>query len=451
MVYDPAKAPLRSFHAAIPDFQSGKSTPRDFLEDCIAAFAAREDTLKAFVCSDWEAARAAADASTKRYADGDTLSLIDGLPIGVKDIVETRDFPTQMNSPIYAGWQPVRDAACVRALKQAGAIIPGKTVTTEFASGESGPTTNPHDSERTPGGSSSGSAASVGAGVLPAGIATQTRASTIRPASYCGAFGFKPTHRALNLGGVHPVSATLDHLGTIGASVEDCWLVARHIAENARGESGYAPLTGPLAPPEAVRPSRIAIVYSSGWSEVDEASGKAFKRAVGVLAEAGVTVISRAGDGQVSRFEDAISDADQLSLDLMGIELDWPMGAYRDAGGKLGPTILKYLDFAETVTAQGYADRLERRKVMIAEMERIRPHVDAIISLSASGPAPVGFGYTGSRSMISTWTLLGAPAWSLPVLTSDNMPLGLQLVGFRGDDSRLAGIARWMAETLTEA
>ena len=124
------------------------------------------------------------------------------------------------------------------------------------------------------------------------------------------------------------------------------------------------------------------------------------------------------------------------------------MGAYRDAGGELGPTLRKYLDFAETVTAQGYADRLERRRVMIAEMERIRPHVDAIISLSASGPAPVGFGYTGSRSMIATWTLLGAPAWSLPVLVSDSMPLGLQLVGFRGDDARLAGMARWMAGAL---
>lgn len=448
MAYDLSSPKLRSFHAALPDFQSGRSTPRDFLEECIAAFEAREDVLKAFVCSDWAAARQAADESARRHADGKVLSLIDGFPVGVKDIIETVDFPTQMNSPIYKGWRPIRDAACVRALKQAGGIIPGKTVTTEFASGESGPTTNPHDPERTPGGSSSGSAASVGAGVLPAGLATQTRASTIRPASYCGAFGFKPTHRALNLGGVHPVSATLDHLGTIGASVEDCWLVARHIAENARGESGYAALGGPLAPPDAVRPDRLAVVYSSGWDQVDDASAAAFEAAVEALAEAGVTVISRDADGQISRFEDAIADADQLSLDVMGIELDWPMGAYRDAGGELGPTLRKYLDFAETVTAQGYADRLERRRVMIAEMERIRPHVDAIISLSASGPAPVGFGYTGSRSMIATWTLLGAPAWSLPVLVSDSMPLGLQLVGFRGDDARLAGMARWMAGAL---
>ncbi len=190
------------------------------------------------------------------------------------------------------------------------------------------------------------------------------------------------------------------------------------------------------------------MVYSSGWDQVDDASAAAFEAAVEALAEAGVTVISRDADGQISRFEDAIADADQLSLDVMGIELDWPMGAYRDAGGELGPTLRKYLDFAETVTAQGYADRLERRRVMIAEMERIRPHVDAIISLSASGPAPVGFGYTGSRSMIATWTLLGAPAWSLPVLVSDSMPLGLQLVGFRGDDARLAGMARWMAGAL---
>ncbi len=448
MTYDPAASTLRSFHAALPDFEKGTSTPRDFLEGCIEEVESREDSLKAFVVADWEKARQAADAASKRYRDGSVLSAIDGFPVGVKDIIETRDFPTQMNSPIFTGWQSLRDAACVRGLRLAGAVLPGKTVTTEFACGESGPTLNPHDPDRTPGGSSSGTAASVGGGLMPAGLATQTRASTIRPASYCGAYGFKPTHGSLTLAGVHPVSASLDHLGVIAASVEDGWLIARHIAEFAGGEAGRPPLDGPLAPPEAVQPARIGVIYSSGWSEVDDESANAFMQVEERLADAGVTIISANADGHIARFEEAIHEADPLSVDLMAIELEWPMAAYQEAGGKLGPTISKYVENAKAITNQGYRDRLERRDVMVAEMERLRPEVDVLISLSASGPAPKGLGYTGSRSMIAPWTLLGTPAWSLPVMVSDGMPLGLQVIGFRGDDARLTGICRWITQKL---
>src|SRR5688572_8935509 len=169
---------LCSFARAVDDFQSGVQTPRVFLERCLETIALREPTVQAFVTLNIDASRAAADLATERYRAGRPLSSVDGCPVGIKDIMDTRDMPTQMGSEIYAGWQPRFDAACVHALRQGGAIIVGKTVTTEFACGRSGVTVNPHDSARTPGGSSSGSAAAVGAGMLPVALGTQTQGST---------------------------------------------------------------------------------------------------------------------------------------------------------------------------------------------------------------------------------------------------------------------------------
>ena len=163
---------LLSFHSAIPNFLEGKATPRGYLERCLETIEAREHEVKAFVTLNIDGARAAADASTDRYRKGSPFSLVDGCPIGVKDIIETFDMPTQMNNDLYKGWRSNRDAACVHALREGGAIIVGKTVTTEFSFGRSGPTRTPHDLERTPGGSSSGSAASVGAGMLPVSLGT---------------------------------------------------------------------------------------------------------------------------------------------------------------------------------------------------------------------------------------------------------------------------------------
>src|SRR5258706_1872086 len=219
-----------SFAGALPDIVSGRRTPREFLGRCLDVIGAREKAVRAFVTLDAKGARKAADAATKRYKARKPLSPVDGMPIAIKDIIATVGMPTQMNSPAFKGWQSGQDAACVAALRQGGAVIIGKTVTTEFALGFSGPTTNPFDSERTPGGSSSGSAAAFGAGIVAAGLGTQTQASTLRPASFCGAVGFKPSLGQLHLGGVHPLSATADHLGIIGAPLGDVWRVASQIS-----------------------------------------------------------------------------------------------------------------------------------------------------------------------------------------------------------------------------
>ncbi|HUF79876.1 MAG TPA: amidase, partial [Burkholderiales bacterium] len=241
-----------SFSDALPGFISGKRTPREFLERCLQVMDAREKTVKAFVTLDAAGARKAADAATRRYRAGKPMSSLDGMPVAIKDIIATADLPTQMNCPAFKGWQSGQDAACVEALRKGGAVIIGKTVTTEFAIGYSGPTTNPFDPQRTPGGSSSGSAAAVGAGMVPAGLGTQTQASTLRPASYCGAVGFKPTIGALHTGGIHPLSATCDHLGVLAGTLEDAWRVASHISL-AIGSPGNPFLSGAAPDPSVPR------------------------------------------------------------------------------------------------------------------------------------------------------------------------------------------------------
>src|SRR6185312_10039287 len=194
---------LRPFHAARDHFLAGTDTPSPFLERCLAAVAEREPEIGAFVHRNEEVAREAAAQSTRRWQSGTPLSLIDGMPVGIKDIVETLDMPTEMGSPLFKGWRSGRDAASVATLREAGAIILGKTVTTEFAATYPGGTRNPWNPARTPGGSSSGSAAAVAGGMISVGLGTQVVGSIIRPASFCGCVGFKPSLGGINRGGSH--------------------------------------------------------------------------------------------------------------------------------------------------------------------------------------------------------------------------------------------------------
>src|SRR6267378_3261782 len=265
-----------SFARVSAAFREGRATPRTFLELCLGAVKRHEKSIQAFVTLDERAARKAADAATRRYKAGRPLSPVDGCPIAVKDIIATADMPTQMNSPIYKGWRPRSDAASVAALRRAGAVIVGKTVTTEFAIGRSGPTKNPWDRTRTPGGSSSGSAAAVACGMVPAALGTQTQGSVLRPAAYCGVVGFKPTHGALHTGGIHLLSATSDHLGVIAATVEDAWLVASQISLGA-ASPGVGFLTDrDDESPSPQEPRKLIRLFTRGWTETDAATRTAF-------------------------------------------------------------------------------------------------------------------------------------------------------------------------------
>jgi Asp-tRNA(Asn)/Glu-tRNA(Gln) amidotransferase A subunit family amidase len=440
-----------SFARAVEDFKCGKQTPRDFLEQCIANVNQHEARVKAFVTLDRTAARKAADDSTKRYKAGKPLSMVDGCPVGIKDIMATKDMPTQMNSPAFKGWQSGQDAACVQALRQGGAIIFGKTVTTEFAIGFSGPTTNPFDPKRTPGGSSSGTAAGVGSGMMPVGLGTQTQGSTLRPASYCGAVGFKPTIGSLNLAGVHPLSSTKDHLGIIGATLEDVWRVASQISLGI-GSPGYGFMNGAGETlPLAVQPQKLIRLYTRGWTEIDSNTEDAFDEVMAAVSAAGVEIVSKDTDPRVAAFEAALDRDVDTALDIVAYELKWPFQEYIARYGKLiGKRLHSLVERALKMSPADYLAVLEKRHAIRAHCRKLAADLgaDAYITLASSGPAIQGFEFTGSRSFIVPGSWLGFPAFSLPVMQSEGLPFGLQLLGIDHRDGNLCSTANWVMQTL---
>lgn len=436
-----------SFSKVVADFRSGRQTPRDFLEQCIARFEQRESQLQAFVTLDFDAARKAADESTRRYQAGKPLSAVDGCPVGIKDIMATHDLPTQMGSPAFKGWQSHQDAACVHALREGGAIIFGKTVTTEFAVGFSGPTTNPFDATRTPGGSSSGSAAAVGAGVLPVALGTQTQGSTLRPASYCGAVGFKPTLGALPMAGIHPLSSTSDHLGIIGATLADTWCIASQISLRM-GSPGYGFLDGASETlPPAVKPRRLIRLYTRGWGEIDQSAIDAFESAIRELQQAGIEVMGKADDPRIAAFEDALERDVDGALDIVAYELKWPFEEYLTRFGDLiGKRIHGLIKRAGEITPADYRQLLEKRRAIRRHCRQLAADLgaDAYVTLGSSGPAIKGFEFSGSRTFVVYGSWLGFPSFSLPLLESGGLPFGLQLLGLADRDGDLCATAHWI-------
>ena len=435
-----------SFARAVADFRDGTRTPRAFLERCLKTIATRDRTIKAFVTLNAAAARKAADASTRRYKAGRPLSPIDGCPVAVKDIIATADMPTQMNSPIYRGWRPKADAACVAALRQAGAVIVGKTVTTEFAIGRSGPTRNPFDTTRTPGGSSSGSAAAVACGMVPVALGTQTQGSVLRPAAYCGVVGFKPTYGALHTGGIHLLSTTSDHLGVIAASVEDAWRGAAQISLGAPSPGvGFLSGAGD-APPASHQPRKLIRLFTRGWTETDTETRVSFDAFVDRVRARGIDVTSRDDDREVAELEHQFERDLDGHVDLIAYEMRWPFEDYlaRYGARMVGARIRELLDRAGAVTPGDYEALLATRHRLQRAAAAVLARCDGFITLACSGPAPRGLAQTGSRTFPSYASWLGLPAFSLPLLAIHGLPVGVQLIGRAGADSTLCAIAQWM-------
>ncbi len=277
---DATKPRMRPFLAVTADFANGKDSPREFLERCIAELEAWEPKIGAFVTLNLAGARAAADRSTERWRARKPLSPIDGMPIGVKDIIETIDMPTENGSPLFAGFQGNRDGASVAALRDAGAVILGKTVTTEFAWMQPRATRNPWDETRTPGGSSSGSAAAVAVGAVSVALGTQVFGSILRPASFCGCFGFKPTVGAINRGGSHDALSQSTH-GPLAASLPEAWAVAYEISSRVGGDPGFPGLYGPKTCPAPSKPRRLAVLETDGWAVATPAAQASVRGSVG--------------------------------------------------------------------------------------------------------------------------------------------------------------------------
>ena len=440
------KPVMRPYLAVAQNFSSGKETPREFLEQSLALLEQWEPRIGAFVCTNVPAARAAADRSTARWRNRKPLSAIDGMPVGIKDIIETVDMPTEMGSPLFAGWRSEKDAASVRALRDAGAVILGKTVTTEFAASEPRGTRNPWNVAHTPGGSSSGSAASVAAGIVSAGLGTQVISSTVRPASYCGTVGFKPTVNAINRQGSHDYQSQ-SCTGILGASLEDTWQVAYEIVARVGGDAGTPGLQGPDKAPAAKKP-RALVMLETGGRDVASSGAKAnLEDCVARLKSVGVDIRTRHNDKKVAALEAELPQVTELSHRCNGWENRWFLHAMRDRdAASLSRNIMERAEKYEDLTLdQHRADLKERARIRAVHAE-LAAVCEACITLAAPGAAPEGLSSTGNPEFGVPSSLLGVPSLSLPLFEVDAMPLGLQVIGYFDRDADAFAIASWLMQ-----
>jgi Asp-tRNA(Asn)/Glu-tRNA(Gln) amidotransferase A subunit family amidase len=389
----------------VRQIETGALTPRAVIDRCADAIAKRDGEIGAFVALDIEAARERADRLK-------ALPLR-GLPIGVKDIYDTADLPTQYGSAIYAGHRPKADAAMVALIRRAGGVVIGKTVSTEFASLQPAGTRNPHNLAHTPGGSSSGSAAAVAAGMVPIALGSQTGGSVIRPAAYCGVVGFKPSFRLMPTIGMKCFSWSLDTVGLFAAGVADAAFAAALISGRDLRIDG----TEPTAP-------RMALVRTQSWPEASASMQDAIARAAQAAEAAGAKVT----EVELPPIFETATQAhgiiqDHEAYQALADEID----RHRD---RLGPILREHLDKAAAITPAAYDDarRLARqaRRALVDFMEGI----DVLLTPSAPGAAPHGLGSTGKPTFNRLWTLLGTPCINVPGLfDSAGLPLGVQIVG----------------------
>lgn len=453
--YDPKEFKALTFHDAVPAFRDGSDTPRAYLERCLATIAEREPVVKAYVSLNEDGAKEAADASTARYKDGKPLSAIDGLPISIKDLLETKDMPTQMGCEAYNGYFPKNDNAAVWALREAGAVILGKTVTAELGGSHPGPTTNPFDPTRTPGGSSSGSAAAVAARMVPTAIGTQVGGSIIRPAAYCGNVALKPTQGGINRGERQATSMSTH--GPHAGCIEDMWQVAIEIASRAGGDRGCLGLFGPAIAPAAVMPERLIVLETAGWAILDDQSKVAFEALLENLQQAGVTLLRRKDHSLVEKLEQAVNDAPAITGAITSWENRWAQRNLVNQRGEFVSDRAKAtLAKAEAMSPDDY------RAAMLARDAAQRCHAavgnlaDAMITLSCPGPAPLWAGDiqgqplaprpTGDAIFNTPSSMLFAPCVTMPLMSVGGMPVGAQVMGQQHQDARMTAIARWILD-----
>ena len=446
-----------TFHDAAKRFADGSDTPRAYLERCLETVAAREPVVKAFTAINEAGARETADASTARWKEGKPLSAIDGMPLAIKDLLETKDMPTQMGCEAFKGNFPKRDNAAVWALRQAGAIILAKAVTAELGGSHPGATTNPFDATRTPGGSSSGSAAAVGANMVPAAIGTQVGGSIIRPAAYCGNYALKPTQGGINRGERQATSQSTH--GPHANSLQDMWQVAIEIARRAGGDRGEVGLMGPSTLPAAVKPNRLVVLETEGWVEVDNATKAAFDGVLKQLRDAGVELIHRKDHPWVEALEQTIANGRNICGGVTGWENRWGQrGIVDNNPAGVSERAKATLAKAEKMSLDDYRMALLARQNAQRMHATMAPLADAAITLACPGPAPVWSGDvpgqplaprpTGDFVFNAPSSMLFAPVVTLPLMSVGGLPVGLQLMGQQHEDARMTGLARWFDETL---
>jgi Asp-tRNA(Asn)/Glu-tRNA(Gln) amidotransferase A subunit family amidase len=415
---------------------------QEYVAELQSRIAARDGDIDAWAHYEPRQGLSAARRFDGHASNAASILPLGGVPIAIKDVIDTADMPTEIGSPIHKGRRPQRDAFVVERIKQLGAIVMGKTVTTEFAWSFPGKTHNPHNKNHTPGGSSSGSAAAVAAGFVPAAIGTQTMGSVIRPAAFCGVVGYKPSYGLISRRGIHPFANTLDHVGVFTRNVQDAGFLA-HLLMGFDANDASCIATGGFAPGEfsikkLLRPLRLALVQTSAWPLADKAQRNSLFERAAVLRRAG----ARVDDVTLPASFDGAINAAQTIMRCEAATIFAPLQAKHP--DKVSANIDEVIKTGQAFSAFEYLQALALRKQLRAELHNLLHDYDAILTPPAIGEAPEGLSATGNPAFCIPWSLLGVPAITIPVTNGPNgLPLGMQIVGDYFGDQKLLGVAAW--------
>jgi Asp-tRNA(Asn)/Glu-tRNA(Gln) amidotransferase A subunit family amidase len=425
------KRPFNELSATeiVEKIAAGETTCEAVVRDCMARIAARDDVVKAWVNFDPEVALAQARALDR----GPRRGPLHGVPIGLKDTIDTFDMPTEMGSPIYRGHRPKADAACVALLRRAGAIILGKTATCEFAGSAPPATTNPHNAAHTPGGSSSGSAAAVADRMVAAALGTQTGGSILRPASFCGVFGYKPTYNTINKAGTWPAADSIDTIGWLARSIDDCELLTAVL----RMETPKAPFRLSAAP-------RVGVWRTDLWDTTQDETKQAVEQAAQKLDKAGAKV-------RDIEMPAAFQGLHLIARSTVGFyERAACMAfAWDNQRELLSPQIRTYIENGHKISRHEYVAGMKKLDECRVLLGSVFENVDVLLVPCVPGESPQGLDATGDPRLQAIWTALHTPSMTLPTHRGpNNLPVGIQLVGQRYGDDHLFACARWVWDAI---
>lgn len=433
--------------AAAKSVAAGHLTSVSLVRSCLDRIAETDDTIKAWAWLNADAALAQAAECDRIRKAGYALGPLHGVPVGLKDIIDTRDMPTGRGTPIFEGRQPDQDARMVELLRGAGAVIMGKTVTTELAFVHANETRNPHNPAHSPGGSSSGSAAAVAAQHVPLAIGTQTNGSVIRPASFCGTYGFKPTNGMISREGLLQTSVTLDQPGVFGRSLEDVALLADVISGyDQRDPASFArPRPAMLAGAQAEAP----VPPDFSWLELP------FYDRLAEATRAGLDAVAEVMGARLTRTPAADTLANLVAVQARIHEYEICLHqaeVFDQHWDRISETLKPIVTRGRLISRQEYEDALAVKASAEDFFADYFTAYDAIIAPAAAGEAPVFGTGTGDPIFCTLWTLAGLPCVTLPVLVGETgLPVGVQLIGPKERDDRLLRTAHWLQNHLTAA
>jgi Asp-tRNA(Asn)/Glu-tRNA(Gln) amidotransferase A subunit family amidase len=430
--------------------ETGLLSSEELVTACFSRIDELEQDIGAWTHLDKELALENARQADKFRSRGLATGLLHGLPVGIKDIVDTSDFPTEYGTVLHEGRRPSQDATLVSLLREAGAIILGKTVTTELAVYAPGKTRNPHNTKHSPGGSSSGSAAAVAAAMVPLAVGTQTNGSLIRPASYCGVYGFKPSFARISRHGVLKQSSHLDTVGVFARDLSDLALISDVLMRYDSRDTAMTPTAPPcitkvMAEPVPASP-HLAFVRTPKWDQVEQSTKDGFRELIDAVNEQAPNTV------YLIDLPAQFDDIYQHHQIIMEADLAQSFAKEFDEGKEnLSAVLVEMIERGQKVSTTDYESSISKIQQYSEALDEIFEDYDAILTPSTSGPAPSGLESTGSPIFNTIWTYCGNPAINIPLLESpEGLPVGVQIVAERNDDARLFRTSRWLLELLND-